>query len=435
MKKRIKKRTKSWEKIFVTISIIAIIVIIGIYAYRTIYYYKKTNYTSPDAKLLEIITNQMDVVYSGDGLYKDKDTNNYYYHGKNTNNYLLYNGLLWRIINANDEGIKIITDSSLTSLVWGTNQNYDKSNIYKWLNEDVFIKNISNNTVTGNWCNTPIDLNNYKCNPDVSAKVGLITTEEYLKAGGVNSYLNNNTYFWTINESDDQKAYYVHSEGGINNEVSSGFNFYSYGVRPVIYLNKDISYISGEGTKEEPYITTNNQEIEINNHPIGTYVSYQGYNWRVMEIFDNYTKLILDGYLTNDDKEPIKLSYNKVNTYLNDKFLSKLNKDNLVKIDFIVTEYNNNYSYDYKSKKNTISSYVGLPITSDLFITEYEKIWLNTYANTTQKLVYTSSGASSLYADLENSENYLRPVIAIKNGLIIASGEGTKNNPFVLGDK
>ena len=76
MKKRIKKRTKSWEKIFVTISIIAIIVIIGIYAYRTIYYYKKTNYTSPDAKLLEIITNQMDVVYSGDGLYKDKDTNN-----------------------------------------------------------------------------------------------------------------------------------------------------------------------------------------------------------------------------------------------------------------------------------------------------------------------------------------------------------------------
>lgn len=432
MKKRLKKKTKLWEKIFVITSIIIILVIIGIYAYRTIYYYKKTNYTSPDAKLLDMITNQMDVVYSGDGLYKNKDTLEFYYYGKNVNNYLLYNGLLWRIISSNDNGIKIITDSSLTSIVWGKDVLYDKSSIYKWLNEDL-LKKLPNNLQDSKWCNSTINLNDYKCNDEISAKVGLITTKEYLTSGGVNSYLNNGTYFWTLNESDEKKAYYVHSEGGINNEVLSGSNYYSYGVRPVVYLTKDTPYLSGTGTKKEPYIINNNQEIAINDHPVGTYISYQNYTWRTIEITDNYTKLILDGYLTDDNQEKVKLSYNKVNSYLNNTFLNKLNKDNLVKIDYLVTEYNNNTSYDYLNKKNTNEAYVSIPNVSDMFIPEYESVWLNTYANTSQKLVYTTSKSSSLFADLESSENYIRPVIAIKNGLIIADGDGTKENPYRLG--
>ena len=433
MKKRIKKRTKLWEKIFIITSIIVIFIIIGIYAYRTIYYYKKTNMTKPDAKLLDIVTNQMDVVYSGDGLYKNKDTNEFYYYGKNVNNYILYNGLLWRIVSSNNSGIKIITDNSLTSIVWGNNVTYDKSNIYKWLNEDTFKEYLTDDIQNTKWCNSATEINDYKCDNEIDAKVGLITTKEYLLSGGINSYLNNNTYFWTLNESTDLKAYYVHSEGGINNEISSGNNYYSYGVRPVIYLNKDITYISGTGALNDPYIVNNNQEIEVNNHSLGSYVSYQGYTWRIMEKNDNYTKLILDGYLTDEHNEKIKLSYNKVNSYLNNTFINKLNKDELVKTDYLITEYNNNSSYDYFNKKNTVSSYVSIPKVSDLFISEYENVWLNTYANSSQKLVYTTSKASSLFADLESGENYIRPVIAIKNGLIIATGDGTKDNPYSLG--
>ena len=433
MKKKIKKRAKLWEKIFVIASIIIILTIVGIYAYRTIYYYKKTNYIPVNAKLFDMVTNQMEVVYSGDGLYKNKDSDEFYYYGKNVNNYILYNGLLWRVISSSDKGIKIITEDVLTNLVWGNNVSYDKSSIYKWLNEDVFRKILPNDIEDNNWCNSTIDPNDYKCQTEISAKVGLISTKEYLSSGGINSYLNNNTYFWTLNESEDLKAYYIHSAGGINNEVSSGNNFYSYGVRPVIYLSKDTLYLSGNGTKTDPYITNNNQEIAINNHPVGTYLSYQGYNWRIMEITDNYTKLILDGYLLDDNKENIKMSYNKVNSYLNSTFLNKLNKDDLVKVDFLITEYNNSYSYDYYHKKNTLTSYVGIPKVSDLFISEYEKIWLNTYANTSQKLVYTTDKTSNLYADLESGENYLRPVIAIKNGLIIESGDGTKDKPYRLG--
>ena len=433
MVKRIKKKSKKWENIFVIMSILIIFVIIGIYAYRTYYYYKKTNYTPPDAKLLDIVTNQMNVVYSGDGLYKNKKTNEFYYYGKDVKNYVLYNGLLWRIISANTNGIKVITDESLTSIVWGSDVSYEKSTIYKWLNNDTFINTLPSDIPDSKWCNAEVDINKYECSVEISAKVGLITTKEYLTAGGNNSYLNNKNYFWTLNESNDLKAYYVHSEGGINNEVSSGSNYYSYGVRPVLTLNKDIPFLGGTGTKDDPYITMRNQEIALKDHPVGTYVSYKDYIWKVMEITKDYTKVIMDGYLENDNKEKIKLSYSKVNSYLNDTFLSKLNKDNLVKVDYLVTEYNHTTSYDYQNKKNTVSSYVTIPIVSDLFISEYENTWLNTYSNTSQKLVYTTSKESSLFADLEKSENYVRPVIALKSDLIIASGTGTKDNPYILG--
>ena len=430
-----KKKFKTWEKIFIITSILIIIAIIGIYAYRTIYYYKKTNHISVNAKLADVITNEMNVVYTGNGLYKEDD-NTFYFSGKETNNYLLYLSKLWRIVGIDATGIKIITEKPNTTLVWGINSNYENSIIYKWLNQDNYINTLNqNDIVDANWCNESIDINNYHCNNEINAKVGLITTDEYLKAGGINSYLNNETYFWTLNTSEELKAYYVHSEGGINNEVSSNNTYHSYGIRPVIYLNKDIIYLGGKGTETEPYIIENNQEIAINDHPIGSYVSYQGYTWQILSVNEDYTKLVLDGYLSDENNEPIKLPYNKVNSYLNNTFINNLKKDNLVKFDSQVTEYNNANEYNYNTKKNNNSYYVTIPIVSDLFINEYSFTWLNTYANSNQKLVYTTTDESSLYADLESSENYIRPIIAIKNGLIIASGNGTKNNPFILGDE
>lgn len=432
-----KKKTKKWEKIFTISSTIIIIIIIGIYAYRTIYYYKKINYIKEDSKLIDIITNQNNVVYSGDGLYKENEMNAFYYYGKNTNNYLLYSGLLWRIISVDSTSIKIITDDNITSLVWGINTTFEKSNIYKWLNTNKILNVLTNTNdiITNSWCNDIIDINSYNCQNQIIAKVGLLTTEEYLKAGGINSYLNNNSYFWTLNVSDDKKAYYIHNEGGLNNEVSSGTTYYSYGVRPIIYLNSNMPYLGGEGTSDNPYIIEKNIEINLNEHPVGSYVTYQGYNWKIMEINEDYTKLILDGYVMNDNNEPLKLAYNKINTYLNSTFINTLEKDDLVKIDFDVTEYNIDNSYNYDNKKNTISSYVSIPSIGDLFTTDYESIWLNSYANQKQKLIYTTTKGPSLFSDLESSENYIRPVIAVKNSLIIASGDGTKNNPFIIGEK
>ncbi len=433
--KKTKKVAKTWEKVFVVMSFVVMFIILWIYALRTIYYYRKTNYIEENARLIDVAANQMKVVYSGDGLYKNDD-NTYYYNGTIVDNYLYYSGMLWRIIGVDDIGIKIITEDNLTSLVWGINANYQESNIYKWLNEDTFINAIYNkdDLVSGNWCNESVDLNDYKCSDNTASMVGLLSVDEYLKSGGISSYLNNGSYFWTVNTSEDNKAYYIHNEGGINNEVSSGNSYYSYGVRPVIYLSKDIKYLSGTGTIDEPYIVETNDEVEINNHPVGSYVKYNDYTFRILEVNEENTLLILDGYLTNEEKEGIKVSYKNINSSLNE-FISKFKEEELSKYKFAKTEFNFNKSYDYKSIMDSNESYVGIPTVGTLFTPEYDNVWLNTYSSTKENLIYTTAKNANLFANLGSSDNYIRPIICIKNGMIIASGSGTKTEPFMIGDK
>ena len=330
--KKEKTKLKLWEKIFIITNIVIILLTISIYAYRTIHYYKKLNYVESNHNLLEKI--KSNITYKGDGLYK-KDEDNYYYNGKEVNNYLSFSGRLWRMIGIDKTGIKLITEDNQTLLVWGNNTNFENSIINNWLNKDIFIKTLSNKEkiVPALWCNAGIDINNYNCSENKEYLVGLITTDEYLKAGGINSYLNTNSYFWTLNTSSDNKAYYIHNGGGINNDLGSNEILYSYGVRPVIYLNANVNYLSGNGTKENPYIIEENNNVKLNKHNIGEYVNYSNYNFRILETSEEYTKLIMDGIIMDEENE-LKINYDKVDNYLNNEFINKLNKNSLVEVNF-----------------------------------------------------------------------------------------------------
>ena len=428
--KKEKTKLKLWEKIFIITNIVIILLIISIYAYRTVRYYKKLNYVESNPNLLEKITSN--ITYKGDGLYK-KDDDNFYYSGKEVNNYLYYSGRLWRIIGINKTGIKLITEDNQTVLVWGNNVNFENSIINNWLNKDVFINTISNKEklVSASWCNTGVDINNYNCNNTKEYLVGLITTEEYLKAGGINSYLNNNSYYWTLNTSNDNKAYYIHSGGGINNDLENNESLYSYGVRPVIYLNSNVEFLSGDGTKENPYIIEEKNNVKLNEHNIGEYVKYSNYTFRILEKNDNYIKLMMDELILDDDESKLKISYDNIEKYLNNEFINKLDKESLVKTNFNLTEYNFDNNYNYNDNKETKEMYIGLPIIGQLFITDYKDIWLNTIQDKTNQLFYKTDN-DSIIGDLKTSKNYLRPIIAVKSDLIISSGSGIKEDPYIL---
>ena len=58
-----------------------------------------------------------------------------------------------------------------------------------------------------NWCNQAVDVEDYKCSSTINDYVGLLSTSDYLQAGGKNSYLNNETYFWTINKDSENNVY------------------------------------------------------------------------------------------------------------------------------------------------------------------------------------------------------------------------------------
>lgn len=404
---------KRWEKIYIICNIVVIIFIISIYTYRMVYYYKKMNVVVKDSSLVDILENK--VVYSGDGLYKEDD--NYYFKGKNVDNYVYYYGNLYRIVSVTNDGIKLISNDSVTSMVYGVNKVFSTSNIYKYLN-DTFSKTIEG-VKNSSWCNMNIDIDNYKCDEYIDGLIGLITTEEYLLSGGVNSYLNNGKYYWTINTSDN-KAYYVHSKGGINNNVSEE-DYYSYGVRPVFIIDRNIHNISGTGTSDDPYILTSNTMVDLGSHYVGSYVKINDKTFRILSIESDYVRLIYDGVLD-------KKTYSDSIKYINNKFISEY-KDILTLGKCVISEYS--VGTNYLLKETSTNSYACLPNALDLFILDYNNIWLNTKYN--NNLMYTVSN-DSLFADLTSNLNYVRPIINVKKDLIISGGKGTKSEPLVVGN-
>ena len=436
--KKIKTKLKLWEKIFITLSTIAIIVISSIYMYRLIHYYKLEHPKQVDKTLATHIIKK-GTTSTGDGLYTF-DSKNYYYQGKNVNNYLWYSGKLFRIMSIDEEGLTIITEDSQTTLVWGLNNNIKESYVYNWLNPSevdntgIFLHSINNyesDLIYNSWCIGENKLENNSCVETIDSYVGLLSVTDYFKAGGANSYLNNNTYWWTSNVSEKGNAWYVFNTGGINDEVSLNETYYSYGVRPVIKISRILNYLKGDGTLSNPYQIETQTENNINNKSIGDYIKYSNYTWRIQHKNEDNIKLILDGYINSGDNTITEKYTNAIN-YLNKTFYNTLTKENIKKCDFYKGTYNKNTKYDYKNiYTNKTSGYLGLPSIGELFINEYENIWLyNPYGEAS--LQYKITDQNRIIADVNSNKNYLRPVICITNDMNILSGDGTKNNPYIV---
>ncbi len=67
----------------------------------------------------EAILDKVDIVSSGDGLYKDEYEDRYFYRGANANNYITFNNEIWRIVSIENDGtIKIIKNNSIENSVF-----------------------------------------------------------------------------------------------------------------------------------------------------------------------------------------------------------------------------------------------------------------------------------------------------------------------------
>lgn len=432
-KNREKKPMKDWEKKFIFFNILTIFIICSIYSYKLIHYYRlehKQSFLTTN-NLYETLKNKP-ITYNNSGLYKID--NNYYYKGKVTDNYLYYSARLWRIISFNDNGIKLITEDTQTSMVWSTENNYKNSYIYNWLNitdkehSGIFINslnNYKNYLIKHSWCTDIVTKDNQTCNDTLNNYVGLISIEEYLKAGGIESYLNNNNYFWTINASENN-IWYIFDKGGINDETNDDTGYHSYGVRPSIVLDVNTPLYKGDGTKDNPYIIENDNSVILNHKSIGSYIKYNDNLFRIIEKNDDYIKLTLAYHL-----EDSKVNYNNINQYLNNVLLNKLEKNNLVKCPFYGGNYSKDNNYDYKEIYNKKEySYIGLPSITELFITDDSDIWLNNYNN--NSLIYTTNTLGRLFLDNNDNLHYLKPSICINGNITILSGSGTNNDPYVL---
>ena len=435
------------EKKFRIFSIILIIECFLIYGFRFGYYYLKFNNKKSDSKpvVKELLINKIinKTVTSGDGLYKNEDE--LVFRGSNVNNYLVYSNLTWRIVKINkDNSITLVLDSKITDLPFDNNElEIGDSYIYNYLNEDgdntgIFESKLNNKEkylVPNNIClDTILDIKNITCYRKEQTKyVGILSVSDFINSKNTASYLSNTDDFWLNNKTDDNKVYYV-SKGNLSTDTNDSF----HGVKPIITLNNEIEYVSGDGTIKNPFRI----EKDVNTININSYVKLDNDLYTVYDIEDSVIRLVNDS-LVNDQRARYNNYYNvafnpdlasSIAYYLNNTYYNSLSyKDKLVDCDYYTGELTTDYdystkeyikNYDYKNiYKTKVSAKVGL-----LSITD---INLNSSLDNYFLLNKVDGIVKSVNKNNATTTNKMRPTICIDKNTKL-KGNGTKENPFSL---
>ena len=251
----------------------------------------------------------------------------YYWRGAVTNNYVKFANKCWRIVRINgDKTMRLIydgatchangtsTEDSIAVASTAYNTSYNQSNYVGWTYtgtsqrtlsgtasnaktqlESWYNSNIGNNTTysskvaDGKYCNDRNAASGYTwsingsnfyyaaynrintgaptlaCNSgDIyTLKVGLITADEVIYAGGKNTnntsyYLYNEQVYWTMSPANygiyGVGVLVVNSSGYLNNGYTDSVSS-TFGLRPVINLKADTLFAAGgNGTLNNPYV-------------------------------------------------------------------------------------------------------------------------------------------------------------------------------------
>ena len=443
-----KKRKLKFDNIFIAVSILFLGTLFIIYSTRFIHYYRIEH---KKLKAADVITFSEYLIDNDTNL--KKEGNKYIYTGNDVNNYVTYSGLTFRIVSIEDGSIKLVTDETITSLV----MDYDDSD-YQDTYTNIWLNDIKDDLNSGKFASILQDKNKYLVNTKTCIDtldnyetkkckkynddylIGILSIDEYMNALANNSYLNNGTYFWLSNKNKDGNYWYVFDQGGIADKSKTETTYHIYGIRPTITLNKNVAFIDGNGTKENPYYFALNDNKLLVNRNTGEYVNYGGYTWRIMGFDKNQNvKLVLADKLKVNG-ELIELAYDQgdsaylntiVYNYLNKTFYNSLkNKELVVKHTFDDGMYNNSTKYDYRAIYNkSTECYVGLLNIGDLFINDVDNVYLAT--RSTVKMEYSIQN-KKLFVDLITKKLNIRPVIYL-DGKLNVKGTGTKKDPFEIG--
>ena len=238
------------------------------------------------------------VVDSGDGLYKDEyEDGKYTYKGANPKNYITFNNETWRIISVDSSGlIKIMRNESIGNQAWdetgGTygSNNWDRPAYLNTYLNDTYLPTITTNQdkiVSHTWSIGGVTYNNTDLADQIndengtqsqSVSVGMITASEYLRANNNteqcgNMNINNTNIttcfttnwmynivpsgglLWTIspNASGSSTVFMVNGWIGDAGRLTSSRARSSNGVAPVLYLGSDIT-LTGDGSEGNPYV-------------------------------------------------------------------------------------------------------------------------------------------------------------------------------------
>ncbi|MDD2391616.1 MAG: hypothetical protein PHU94_01600 [Bacilli bacterium] len=423
---KVKKNPPKMSKIELIFSIVSIIFLVGFsvfYLSRAVIYKNKLTPTDDKGKKVSSLVNdimQKKVVTSGDGLYQDG--NKYFFKGEEVDNYVVYSNMLYRVIKINsDRSMEVISEDPINYLkVSEEIRDYKGSDIDRYLNEYFYEQIDKKNLIKGTVClDTVEDINKITCNNKYYSNVKLLNISDFLnsKVDG-NSFLMGEENTWLYNRTDE-KTWLMNNS---NLSLDAPDNLYA--IRPVLTLTNVVSFSSGDGTKEKPYI------IETDNI-VGKYVKLGEDLWQVFETEEEKISLVLNNLIDDGNtKYQFNIKDNKfdienvgIGKYLNTNYLESLSyKDLLLEHEYNIASYDDGLD---KIKEDTIKVKVGLyDVTNILFNLELDNYYL---------ITPTGNYSAYMFSDgvVYSNRGYVRsvrPTITIsKEGL---KGEGTLNNPY-----
>ena len=238
--------------------------------------------------LINYIDDNVSIVTDGNGLYKMDNT--LVYRGDSVDNYLKLNSKTYRIVKFVDQHPVIIFTDNSESVQWDDRYNinndsdsgindYEKSRMKEYLikkyksnlkdallNSDSRMLVTSYNLPIGRRKNADTDKTGTLENAQILTNqyIGLLPVSDFLNASldeNCNStiaescknynYLNKYKYTWwtvTANSTNSYKVYTINKTATTAQPSNQAY------VRPVFYLAKDTIYVSGDGSKTNPFI-------------------------------------------------------------------------------------------------------------------------------------------------------------------------------------
>ena len=413
-KRRNRKKRIFLPKVQTFFCILSLIFVLGCFGYYGSRLYKYYKIYNPKNEAGEVLLNlpskiidDSNIVESGSGLYLIN--NNYIYKGEEVDNYILVDNLLFRIIRINtDKTMDLVMDEYVNKVMWNKEiTTYDKSSIKTYLEETILPLVDKDYLVKTTYCVDKIyELQEVSCDTtDNNSYIRLLGINEYLNSLDNDKSYMSGDYIWLYNAGKNN-AWHT-TEKYLSNSKPDNL----YGVKGVITLKNSVTYLKGNGTKDNPYtLKESDQSIKL-----GSYLDINDNVYIVYEVGSNYLKVESNKVLKDKqmfDKTSTDYEKSSLKTYLEDTYLDKLKINNyLTTVDF-----------------NGIKSKIGLLSKDDLkFNSDLNNYYLID-SEDSEVVVYNGSVLKSAPATKRN----IRYALGIKKNLKIISGNGSKYAPYIV---
>ena len=401
--------------------------------------------------------------------------------GEDPNNYIWYSGKLWRAVSVNNQAktTKIVTQWNISTISYNASDNtaFAGSYMEEWLNDttvDGFLGNLrdyENFIVTNAVWDATLDatalgsITRPNGTTTVTDPVGLLNMYEYQSSnnGGMNGYLNNGLYWWTLTPSSASYVHDVYSDGSVDYYSPSSLS----GVRPSVNLKSNVKIVDGDGTVDNPYRLNGDNDTELSGTLLssrysGEYIKFGNDENNLYRIVSHEngagTKIVSDKPLKSSGtfitstfgNNATYSSTNTIGTFLNGDYLANyVDSSYSSMIEDSTTWYfgtvGNGTSYKLAKYTDTSMSStttsitnakVGLLRLGELMVGQFDRYsnnttyWILTPYNTSNVRFVNGTGNAS-----DNSPSCafgVRPSMNLKSNVQITSGTGTKSDPFVI---